>query len=61
MPRLLVYAAALTCLAACTVRPPTHTLVVRNPEAKCALVMFAGCAALLGPAEHEQDEDAGVD
>jgi hypothetical protein len=24
-------------------------------------VMFAGCAALLGPAEHEQDDDAGMD
>ena len=56
---LLVYAAALTALA-CSVRPPTHTLVVRNPQAKCALVMFAACAALLDPAEHDQDEDAGV-
>jgi hypothetical protein len=60
LPRLLVHAAALTCLAACSVRPPTHTLVVRNPQAKCALVMFSGCAPLLGPGEHEQDEDAGV-
>lgn len=26
--------------------PPTHALVVRHPELKCALVAFSGCAAL---------------
>jgi hypothetical protein len=55
-------AAAFTALAACTHPPPSHALIVRHPERKCALVWFPSCAALLGPrANAAADADAGVE
>jgi hypothetical protein len=55
---LALAAAAMT--AACAGPPPTHALVVRHPERKCALIKFSGCALLLPPAaESDPDADAG--
>jgi hypothetical protein len=45
-------------MAACQGRPPTHALVVRHPERKCALIKFSGCALLLPP---DPDDDAGAE
>jgi hypothetical protein len=47
-------------LSACAGPAPTHALVVRHPELKCALIAFSGCAALFPP-EPEGEEDAGVE
>jgi hypothetical protein len=47
-------------LAACSGPAPTHALVVRHPERKCALIKFSGCALLLPP-DSESDADAGHD
>lgn len=60
----------LLALGSCLGPPPSHALVVRNLEGKCALVAFSYCAALEPPEapepiegdEHARfDEDAGVD
>jgi hypothetical protein len=67
----LVRAAVALLLAAklgsCVGPPPSHALVVRNLQSKCALVAFSGCGAFHPPdeagAEHArtEDEDAGVE
>lgn len=64
---LALASACARALAGCTGPPPSHALVVRHPERKCALIMFPGCAALL-PEPHAArrdeppalDEDAGL-
>lgn len=60
-------------LSACLGPPPSHALVVRNLELKCALIAFSGCAAFASepePFEPEYleqpdagagDDDAGSD
>lgn len=54
-------------LGSCLGPPPSHALVVRHPELKCALIAFSGCSAFTSedaPLELEGsagDEDAGVD
>jgi hypothetical protein len=58
---LLCCAAALSFGMACLVRPPVHALIVRNVQAKCALVWFPGCTPLLGARDLDVDEDAGVE
>ena len=50
---LLVSAATSSCVGP----PPSHALVVRHPELKCALIAFSGCGAF---GRTEPDEDAGV-
>jgi hypothetical protein len=48
--------------SACAGPPPTHALIVRHPERKCALIAFSGCGAFVEAAqEPSPDEDAGVD
>ena len=54
----------LAALGACAGPAPTHALVVRHPELKCALIAFSGCAALVPEEAAEPiaaDEDAGVE
>lgn len=50
----------LLSLGACAGPPPSHALVVRHPELKCALIAFSSCGALM-PAKDEPlaEEDAG--
>lgn len=58
MSRTLGCALALVLWAsACAAPPRGHALIVRDAASKCALVRFAGCAALLDDVE----EDAGSD
>ena len=55
-------------LSSCLGPPPSHALVVRNLEGKCALIAFSGCGALYGTEPERAagddaagDEDAGVE
>ncbi len=53
-------------LCSCLGPPPSHALVVRNLELKCALIVFSGCAAFAREEVEEgdagvADEDAGAD
>ena len=60
--RVALVLALTTTLGACVGPPPSHALVVRHPELKCALIAFSGCRAFANE-EHalELDEDAGTD
>jgi hypothetical protein len=59
------YAITACALSACAITacvsgpPPTHALVVRHLERKCALIAFSGCAALMAAPrpEHEEREE----
>jgi len=57
--RLALSAVLAVALGACVGPPPTHVLIVRHPESKCALIAFSGCAAFVTEDEL-LDEDAGV-
>jgi hypothetical protein len=60
----LAAACAVFVLTACTVRPPSNALVVRQPERKCALVRFSFCKVLLASASEmapHADADAGAE
>lgn len=48
-------------LGSCVGPPPSHTLVVRNLELKCALIAFSGCSAFASEGEEIDDADAGAD
>lgn len=47
-------------LCSCLGPPPSHALVVRNLELKCALIAFSGCAAFTSEEEEIDDGDGGV-
>ena len=56
----IAFTLALLSLGACAGPPPSHALVVRHPELKCALIAFSSCGALMPVAEEPLDEaDAG--
>jgi hypothetical protein len=61
--RRALAALALLAAAACTAAPPVHTLVVRHPERKCALVKFAFCSQFATvPVDRDAEAtDAGAD
>ena len=61
MIRAVLALALLIPLGSCLGPPPSHALVVRNLEAKCALIAFSGCAALYAPPERASDDDAGTE
>lgn len=48
-------------LVACAAPTPTHALVVRHPEGKCALIAFSGCSAFVEPEQQAQSDDAGAE
>lgn len=48
-------------LGACAGPPPTHVLIVRHPELKCALIAFSRCGVTAGNMPQPEAEiDAGV-
>jgi hypothetical protein len=49
--RALLFALLAAWAGACARPPPSHALIVRDPASKCALVMFSGCAVVLGQSE----------
>ena len=59
---LALIAFAAPALGSCLGPPPSHALVVRHPERKCALIAFSGCGAFMSDdAPLEQDDDAGFE
>jgi hypothetical protein len=56
--RIALALGLLATLCSCLGPPPSHALVVRNLELKCALIAFSGCAAF---ADEEREPDAGID
>lgn len=48
-------------LGSCLGPPPSHALVVRNLESKCALIAFSGCGAFYPPPASADEEDAGIE
>jgi len=59
--RIIFVLALLAPLSACVGPPPSHALVVRHPELKCALIAFSGCSAFVPNDEADEEGDAGVD
>lgn len=61
--RVVVALGLLSPICSCVGPPPSHALVVRNMELKCALIAFSGCGAFASEPdspEESYEPDAGV-